>query len=416
MDIAYVILALGLLIVISHVFEAIFSKTKIPSVLPLMLIGLVLGPVLHIVEPGSFGKTGDVFTTVTLICILFGSGASLDIRTLRESIGPAALLTLMNFTGMLLICVPIGRFILGMDWLHSFYLGAAIGGTSSAVVIPMVNQLKPGERTGMTLLLESTLSDVICLALALALMSVMESGEVDISRTVVGTIFSVVFAVVVGVVLGQLWLVALKRYLKGMKNAMFTSFAMAFIVYAVCELIGLNGGLAVLSYGIALGNSGSNEYFRRRIHAGEELEINQTDKDFYSEVIFVMQTYFFVYIGLNIQFDNIWHIAVGALIVVLAFAWRVLSARVAGGRNTGKRDRRLLATLGPKGLVAAVLATIPLQYAQSLVAGPSYGRGGEMVSELISYGTTIRNVAYAVVLISIVVCSLLVIIGEKSKR
>lgn len=46
MDISVVIIALGLLIFISHTFNALFVKTRIPNVLLLMLIGLVIGPVL----------------------------------------------------------------------------------------------------------------------------------------------------------------------------------------------------------------------------------------------------------------------------------------------------------------------------------------------------------------------------------
>lgn len=416
MGTAHIILSLGLLIVIAHLCEVIFRKTRIPSVLILMLIGLLIGPVFHIVEPGSFGKTGEVFTTVTLVCILFGSGAGLSIETIRDSLGKASLLTVLNFLGMLLICIPVGKLMLGLDWLHSLYLGAAVGGTSSAIVIPMVNQLKPGPRAGTMLLLESTLSDVLCLAVALSLMSVIESGTVDVWRAVLDMLVSVAFAAVVGFLLGRLWLVALKRYLVKMQNPIFTSFALAFIIYGLCELVGLNGGLAVLSYGISLGNSGSSESFRRRLHPDEELDIDQKDKDFFSEVIFVMQTYFFVYIGLNLQLDNIWHIAVGAIIAALALAYRHFSARVAGGPALDRRDRRLLSTLGPKGLVAAVLATIPLQHALETGDVPHfYGKGVEAVSDLVLYGTTVRDVAYAVVLISIVACSLLVIFGEKGK-
>lgn len=417
MGTAYVILSLGILIVIAHLCEVIFRKTRIPSVLILMLIGLLIGPVLHFIAPGSFGKAGDVFTTVTLVCILFGSGAGLNIDTIRDSLGKASLLTLLNFLGMLIICVPFGRFVLGLDWLHSLYLGAAVGGTSSAIVIPMVNQLKPGPRAGTMLLLESTLSDVLCLAVALSLMQVIESGTVNVWKSVLDMLVSVAFAAVVGFALGRLWLVALKRYLKGMQNPIFTSFALAFIIYGLCELVGLNGGLAVLSYGISLGNSGSSESFRRRLRPDEELDIDQKDRDFFAEVIFVMQTYFFVYIGINLQLDNLWHIAVGAVIAALALAWRHFSARLTGGPAMDRRDRRLLATLGPKGLVAAVLATIPLQHALETGELPHlYGKGVEVMSDALLYGTTVRDVAYAVVLISIVASSLLVIFGEKRNR
>ncbi|NLD21064.1 MAG: sodium:proton exchanger, partial [Bacteroidales bacterium] len=143
MEISIVLIALGALIFCSHIFNSAFSKTRIPNVLLLMISGLLVGPIFGWVSPSDLGKVGSVFTTVTLICILFQSGTSLDLKTLYRSIGPASFITVLNFIVMMAIGVILGLLMLKLNVIQSCFLGAALGGTSAAVVIPMVNQLKP---------------------------------------------------------------------------------------------------------------------------------------------------------------------------------------------------------------------------------------------------------------------------------
>jgi potassium/hydrogen antiporter len=138
------IISLGLLIFLSHVFNELFDKTKIPNVLLLLLIGIIIGPVSGIISSDFFGELGNVFTTITLIVILFESGSGLNFREIKKAIGSATLLTLLNFIVTVIITSYLSRWILSIDVLSSIFIGAIVGGTSSAVVIPMVKQLKMG--------------------------------------------------------------------------------------------------------------------------------------------------------------------------------------------------------------------------------------------------------------------------------
>lgn len=51
------------------------------------------------VSPAYLGQFGSLFTTITLIVILFESGTSLDIVMLKKSFLGASLLTIFNFVG-----------------------------------------------------------------------------------------------------------------------------------------------------------------------------------------------------------------------------------------------------------------------------------------------------------------------------
>ena len=80
-NIGLVIAVIGLLIFAAHLFTEIFSRKRIPDVLLLMVIGLALGPVFHLVKPEELGPVTSVFTTITLVIILFESGTRLDFNT-----------------------------------------------------------------------------------------------------------------------------------------------------------------------------------------------------------------------------------------------------------------------------------------------------------------------------------------------
>src|SRR6185437_381897 len=97
MHVATNILVVGALVFVAHAFTGIFSRTRVPDVLLLTIIGILLGPVFHLVTPANFGAVGPVFAAITLVIILFEAGLSLDFDVMRGAIRPTLTLTLTNF-------------------------------------------------------------------------------------------------------------------------------------------------------------------------------------------------------------------------------------------------------------------------------------------------------------------------------
>ncbi|WP_303922432.1 sodium:proton antiporter [Draconibacterium sediminis] len=391
MSLYITIIILGLLIFLSHVFNQLFDKTKIPNVLLLLLIGIIIGPVSGIVTIDFFGKLGNVFTTITLVVILFESGAGLHFREIKKAIGSATVLTLLNFIITILITSWVSRWLLGVDVMSSVFIGAIVGGTSSAVVIPMVKQLKMGEKSTSVLILESALSDVLCLVVGLALLDGIAENVMSPQMILLKMWKAFVFAIILGLLCGFLWSTFIGK-IRSVKNSMFTTLAFVFVLYGVVELLRLNGGIAVLSFGIILGNIdglGESKKFRK-VFTFKSSGFNPNERDFFAEVVFIMQTYFFVYVGISLQFGVPAIYATGFLIVLLIIAFRIPGVVYLTGKNITKPEKTIMAVMTPKGLVPAVLASLPLQ------------RG-------LAHGEIIIDLGYSIVLFSIVICSLLVI-------
>jgi cell volume regulation protein A len=395
MSIFGIVIGLGLLIFFSHAFNELFDRTKIPNVLLLLLIGMIVGPIGGIVSKDFFGELGKVFTTITLIAILFESGAGLRFSEIKKSIGSASLITVINFIITVIVTAFIASIFTKLDWINAVFVGAIIGGTSSAVVIPIVKQLKMGEKSSAILFLESALSDVLCLIVGLAMLEGIKAGALDI-----GTVFSkmwkaFLFAALLGIAGGLVWSVII-QIVRSIKNSMFTTLAFVFILYGVVELLGFNGGISALTFGIILGNSDAinNNIFFRKVFRFSTSGFNENEKNFFAEIVFIMQTYFFVYVGISLQFGSLYIYGIGLLIVILAIIARPLSIKLLIGKSTPANEVAIMSIMTPKGLVAAVLASIPLQQG-------------------LPYGDTIMDLGYSIVLFSIVICSVLVIILSK---
>ena len=131
-----VIAIMGLLVFAAHLFTEIFSRKRIPDVLLLMIIGLVIGPILHWISPDALGGVAKIFTTITLVIILFESGTKLHFDTLLNSIRGTIKLTTINFFVTMGIVALLAMIFERFDISTSLMLGAILGGTSSAIVIP----------------------------------------------------------------------------------------------------------------------------------------------------------------------------------------------------------------------------------------------------------------------------------------
>lgn len=388
MDTALAILVIGIIIFVSHWFSGIFERYGIPDVLLLMMIGLLVGPVLGVVSPADFGITAPMFTTLTLVFILFEGGLGLKLNDLKEAIGGSASITTINFFVTMIVVGALGYFIFRLDLPAALALGAILGGTSSAVVIPMVRQIQLTEESRTILILESAISDVLCIVFALALMDASLSGEVKVGQIIGKILSSFIIASIMGILGAFIWAILLNR-IRTIKNSIFTTPAFVFVVYAVAEQLGYSGAIAALLFGITLANIEQFSFaFLKRYIEQKPISLNETERIFMSEVVFLFKSMFFIYIGISMQFGNITDLLLSLLVTAVVFALRVPVSAASTSSHIPLADKSIMAIMVPKGLAAAVLASIPVQMDVP---------GGE----------TIKNVTYAVVLFSIIFTSIL---------
>ncbi len=394
-DIAPVIVFVGILIFLAHFFTAIFSRTKIPDVLMLIIIGICVGPILGLVSPADFGTMGAILATVTLIIILFESGTALELITLRSAVGGAMALATTNFFLSMGAVAGLTLWLTDLELIPALILGAIVGSISEAIVIPLVKQLRMRKDSQTMLEIESSVNDVLSIVIVIALIEAYGLGEVQVAAITGKLIASFLVAFVIGVIGAFIWAKFLNR-IHAIKNTMFTTAAFVFVIFGLVEILGFNGAIAALAFGITIGNVESIRFYVfRKPQANEPVGLSQTERAFFSEVAFLLKTFFFVYLGISLELISGWLIQLAIILTILVFVLRIPAVKVTVSKSIPLKDISLMAIMVPKGLAAAVLASIPFQQGVA---------GGELI----------KSVTYGVILMSIVMTSLLLLLLEKT--
>ncbi len=400
-QIGLTIAIIGLLIFTAHLFSEIFSRKRIPDVLFLIIIGLLIGPVFHWVSPESLGNAGSLFSGITLVTILFESGTQLRFSALRDSFKGALKLTAFNFILSAFAVWLFGWLALNLDPVVSMILGCMLGGTASAVVIPIVRQMRMSEKPAIMLILEAAIGNVFSIVLALALMQAVKSKHLEFGA-ILGNIFSsFILATVMGLFGAIFWALILDQ-VRNIKYSILTTPAFVFIIYGLNEWMGFSGAIAALAFGIGLANIDSiyNAWLKKFIKK-VPVNLNETERSLFSELVLLLKTFFFIYVGISIQLSQWQPIVIGLGISMLLFIIRIPAVRFAISRKEGIPEKELvfMSALNPKGLTAAVLAT------QALIYIPD-----------IEMAHFVRNIVFAVILFSIIINSILIPLIDREKR
>ncbi|HRD57801.1 MAG TPA: cation:proton antiporter, partial [Ferruginibacter sp.] len=362
MSTSLIIIIIGLFIFIGHYFSGVFERRSIPDVLGLILIGLLLGPVFKFVNPADFGKFGPIFSNLVLIFILFESGTDLKIDEIKTSFKDTAGITFFGFLSTAIVLGALTWIVFDLHWLSCLFLGTALGGTSSAVVVGLARKLPIKAKTTTTLILESAETDLFTLAIPISILSVMLTGENITANTVISQFFvALIMALVIGVGGAFLWSFIVNK-LPHLKNTKFSTPAFLFILYGLAEYLKFSGPLTALSFGIAIGNL---KYFEpkiiERIIPNQNIVLPPGEKDFFAELIFLLRTFFFLFIGMSIQIERIDWLVWSAVFTAVLIIVRIIVVKFVISKNEPLMDKAAISIMIPKGLGAAVVATLPMQ-------------------------------------------------------
>ena len=397
-----IIAIIGLMIFAAHLFSSIFSKRRIPDVLFLILIGLVIGPLTHWVDSEKLTLMGSILSAVTLVLILFESGIQLSFNNLKDSFKPSLKLTALNFVVSAIAVWLVVWLVLKVDPVISLMMGCVLGGTASAVVIPTVRQLKMSQKSATILILEAAIGNVFSIVLALALLHAIKSRHVEFGM-IFGDIFSsFILATLIGLLGAIFWALILDK-VREIKYSVLTTPAFVFIIYGINEWMGYSGAIAALAFGIGMANiDGIYDGLLKKVIKKRPANLNDTERALFSELVLLLKTFFFVYVGMSIQLYAWQPIVIGLALTVLLYALRIPVVRLAvqNKYQIPTQERMYMSVTTPKGLTAAVLAT------QAMAFIPD-----------VETGFFIRNIVFSVILFSIVINSILIpLIARKRSK
>jgi NhaP-type Na+/H+ or K+/H+ antiporter len=263
----------------------------------------------------------------------------------------------------------MGTFILRWDILSSFIFASMIGGeTTAAVVLPLSQSMKLSEATVAFLTVESAINSVFSIVLFFAFVGVYTTGGSNWLATLTNIASQFSVGIVLGALLSFAWIFVLDR-LQKQKFTYVLTLALILITYSLDNQLGGNGILAVLVFGIILGNYYVvNRLFRRQINIDS---LQKQLGGFHEEISFLMETLFFVFIGLTFVITPSLvaiNLSLGILFLVVLLAVRYVATRVSTYKSELINERRAIMLMCAQGLTPATLAILAISLQIPLAA------------------------------------------------
>ena len=350
MDSSILIIVLSLSVLISYAFDLFSSRFKTPSVLLLLLLGMITRQVTEYfaVQVPYVNTILPTLGTLGLILIVLEGGLDLELNIDRLSILRRTLLaSLLGIIGGTLLMAGMLYLLLNDSFYHCLIAALPFSIISSSLTAQMITSLTDGQREFAVY--ESAYASIL---------GIMAFNFLLLSRdSVLGAVLSFTRDTLVMAVI-SLVCCFLLLYLIGRINhriKFLPIISVLFLVYALAEINHLSSLLLILIFGLFLNNT---DLFIRgrlsRIFKNDlfEKELDQL-KNLTAEGAFVVRTFFYLIFGYAalpqdlIQTDAL---IVSGLFLVVIIAWRWVTLRL-----TYRGPMGPLLWIAPRGLISVLL-------------------------------------------------------------
>ena len=356
------LVCIALIFLIGTLGEEVFTRTRVPDVIWLILAGILLGPVLGLVSRAQLLSVAPYFSALTLVFVLFEGGSRLDLVQLYRATPRSVLLSVLSFSFSTLAVMLVSRLMVEAHllpaewtWKQELLTGAIVGGTSPIVIMSAIARVRVPTEAANMVSIESALSDVLCIVAVSSLIGIFQGGA-DVGAAWGNLARSLSLGVVLGTVGGGLWLLTL-NWLKQNEHAYPITLSALLLLYVLVDAAGGSGALGVLAFAVVVGNAG---HIGKLIRLDTHLELHDDVRGFHSQMVFIVKSFFFTFIGAML--GPPWSLTIaGVLLALVLLMARYPGAWLAMLRSSlDKEQRRFVFLSLPRGVAAGVLATLPV--------------------------------------------------------
>jgi cell volume regulation protein A len=363
---------IGIVILIGFFANLLFRVTKIPSVLVLIAIGIILGPVTGWLRHDALLVIAPYFGAVALLVILFEGGLELEIGHVVRHAPRTAIFTAVVFALSMASVTVVAHLAVGLPLTLALMLGAILGATSPAICMPVVSGLSVRDDVKTVIKLESAMGEVLLIVSVVLLIQSYQTGTADPGAWVWGFTRSLLVALAVASVAGVLWS-RLVAWMGREPLSYMLTLGVTFLLFFVVEELGGSPAIAVLLFGLLLANM---QLIANRVgplvHTvfgldlrDEQFVLGQFMVNITAELSFLVRTFFFVYLGLLLDLSAL-SLSLGGWILLMFGL--LLASRRAGialfeksGVSFSDAEWQAVMALQPRGLATSVVALMPVQ-------------------------------------------------------
>jgi len=349
-----ILLAAGVVIFLGVAGEAFFKKTGIPDVAFLMILGVIIGPVLGIIQPEAVTQIVPYFAALALIIIMFDGGLNIDLKHMVKTAHFSFTLAILGFILSVAIASMAVHYLLDWNWMESILLGSIVGGSSSVIVFGLVRNIRISEETKHMLSFESALTDILATIIAFILFEAILVGQFDLQVLEETLGRAIIVGLVLGFGVGIPWMYVSTK-LGNAQHAYMLTLGILFVLFFLANSFGESGALTALVFGLMLGNKN---------HLSRILKFKlpriEHDDPTHNQLTFLVRAFFFVFVGLMATIGQFEYIILGIGITIAIYFGRLIVGKITLTKRFSKLDRHVTYSMIPRGLAAAVLATYPI--------------------------------------------------------
>jgi NhaP-type Na+/H+ or K+/H+ antiporter len=359
-------LELAGIIILGILAQWVAWKLKIPAILPLILIGLLVGPIaaeylndgVKWIEPVWNGEKGlfpgaglYYFVSLAISIILFEGGLTLKMGEIKN-VGPVItkLITLGSMVTFFGAAVAV-HYLFDLDWELSFLFSGLIIVTGPTVITPILRNIPLKKDISTVLKWEGSLIDPIgALVAVLVFEFIFVGGGGGFTKTALiefgkiilfGATFGFTFAHALDFLINKKWI---PHYLMNV-------FALAAVlgVFVLSDNFAHESGLlSVVIMGMVLGNKNA-PYLKELLYFKESLSV-------------LLISVLFILLSANIDMDNLMLLAnwkAVALFLIVVFIIRPIGVFLSTYKSSLSLNEKLfISWVGPRGIVAAGIASL----------------------------------------------------------
>lgn len=351
------LLSIALILVVGMAMGWICRKVKLPSLLGMLLTGIVLGPyVLNLLDDSILSISSEL-RKIALIIILTRAGLGLDLTGLKKIGRPAIFMCFVPASFEMLGMILLAPKIMGVSVLEAAVMGAVLAAVSPAVVVPrMVKLMEEGYGTKQgipqLILAGASVDDVYVIVLFSTFLGMMQGKGVS-AVSFINIPVSILLGIAIGLILGAaLSLYFEKVHIRDTAKVLIIlsiSFFLVVIEDTLMTPITFSALIAIMFIGIGLKKK--REVVAVRLSAK------------YGKLWVAAEIFLFVLVGATVNITYLKNVGVKALMLIAgALIFRMLGVFVCLTKTefTGKERLFVMMAYTPKATVQAAIGGIPL--------------------------------------------------------
>ncbi|HEX9655873.1 MAG TPA: sodium:proton antiporter [Bacteroidota bacterium] len=335
-------------IVLGIVALVIAERTKIPSIIFLLSLGVVFGPdLLNVVRPELLRQGLYALVALSIAIIMFEGGLTLQIsnvRTVSKSVlNLITIGALVTWAG----AAVVSWLILDISWTVAILFGSLVIVTGPTVIGPILRTVKVNSNIRTILKWEGILIDPVGAITAVLVLGFVTVEEQTLLATIGGFLGRIAIGTIIGLAAGFLMTRIMRLNLSESVSTLLI-FAFVFLMFGVSDLIVKESGImSVTIAGIVMGNM--------------KVPNLHHVKGFKEKLTLLMVSSLFILLAANLRLQEIEAIGWKGVLVVFCLMLIVRPLNIWASIRKGSLDLKsklFLSWIAPRGIIAAAVASL----------------------------------------------------------